>query len=335
MLLQVPLAYYNGYSSIPVQNAGSVNNKGIELQINWKEKKGDFSYEIGGNISFIKNKVTSLGEADDPVYGGYVSELGYINKTVVGAPIGAFYGWKTAGIIQEGEDISNLATFKTDYTFGPGDMKFVDINKDGVIDDNDKTFIGSPQPDFYYGFNVNLAYKGFDLKLFFQGVYGNEIYNATKYYLYSNVSRNDYVTNVAGDYFSKVWRGTPTSTLTDYRSNWSANAGGTVPAPNTNSTINDFNFRNSDFYIEDGSYLRLKNVQLGYSLPTSVCKQLKLNSLRLYASATNLLTFTHYSGLDPEIGKTLDQESNNLYLGIDQGSYPQARTYTFGLIFDF
>jgi TonB-dependent starch-binding outer membrane protein SusC len=333
MLIEIPLTYYNGFdeSAIPLQNAGGVNNKGVEIQMSWKDQIHKFKYEIGGNISFIKNKVTSLGDSNEPIYGGYIDELGYTNKTMVGLPIGAFYGWKTAGIIQEDEDISNLATFKTDYSFSAGDMKFVDINGDGVIDDDDKTYLGSPHPAFYYGFNINLEYANFDLSMFFQGVYGNKIYNATRYYLYSTYDRGG-ISNVASDYMDVVWRGTPTDVTTDYRSNWPANPNGTVPAPNTNSTIRDFNFKNSDFYLEDGSYLRMKNIQLGYNFSSSICNKLHFTSMRLYTSVTNLLTFTKYSGLDPEIGKTLGQESNNLYLGIDEGRYPQPRTYTFGLI---
>jgi len=331
MLIAVPLNYYLGFSSTPMQNAGSINNKGFEIQLAWKDKTDKFSYEISGNISHIQNKVTSLGLGNEPIYGGDVRELGYVNKTVLNVPIGSFYGWKTAGIIQEGEDISNLATFKTDYAFSPGDMKFVDVNKDGVIDDADKTFLGSPHPSLFYGLSLNCAYAGFDLSMFFQGVYGNKVYNTTKYYLYTANRNYSSVSNVAADYMDVVWRGTPNG---DYHSNWAANPTGTVPAPNTNGTINDFNFRNSDFYLEDGSYLRLKNIQLGYNFPKEMCQKIKFESVRLYGSVSNLLTFTKYKGLDPEIGRTSGQESNNLYIGIDQGSYPQARTFTFGLVVD-
>lgn len=337
MLIAVPLPYYNGFdqrvhpSAIPMQNAGGVKNTGVEIQMSWKDQIRNFKYEISGNLTHVKNKVTSLGENSEPIYGGEVYELGYTNRTMVGLPIGAFYGWKTNGIIQEGEDISNLATFKTDYNFGPGDMKFVDVNGDGVIDDADKTYLGSPHPAIYYGFNLNFEYAGFDLGMFFQGVFGNKIYNATRYYLYSTYD-NGGISNVAADYMDNVWRGTPTDPSSDYRSNWAANPNGNIPAPNTNSTIRDFNFRNSDFYLEDGSYLRLKNLQLGYNFTPKVCSKLGISSLRVYGSVTNLLTFTKYKGLDPEIGKSLGQESNNLYLGIDEGRYPQARTYTFGLI---
>ncbi|WP_455584995.1 SusC/RagA family TonB-linked outer membrane protein [Bacteroides sp.] len=336
MLIAVPLPLYNGYYSggIPMQNAGSVSNKGIEIQLGWKDQIGKFKYELNGNLTHVKNKVTSLGESNEPIYGGEVYELGFTNKTMVNVPIGAFYGWKTIGIIQEGEDVSSIPTFKTDYAFGPGDMKFKDINGDGVIDDADKTYLGSPHPTLYYGFNVNLAYAGFDLSMFFQGVTGNKIYNATRYYLYST-SESGGISNVVGDFMDKVWRGTPGDPATDYRSNWPANPGGIIPAPNTNATIRDFNFRNSDLYIEDGSYLRLKTLQLGYTFNTKLCSQIGISSLKIYAAVNNLLTFTKYSGLDPEIGKSLGQEANNLYLGIDEGSYPQARSYTFGLILDF
>ncbi|MDP4267680.1 MAG: TonB-dependent receptor [Bacteroidota bacterium] len=337
MLIAVPLPLYNGFNpnGVPMQNAGSVNNIGVEFQLGWRDKIEKVKYEFSGNITHVENKVTSLGASNDPIYGGNVAELGFINKSMVNAPIGSFFGWKTAGIIQEGEDISKLATFKTEYHFGPGDMKFVDTNKDGVIDDADKTFLGSPFPALYYGFNANFSYAGFDLSMFFQGVYGNKIYNATRYYTYGNVVNGQAGYNVINNYFDDLWRGTPSNPSVDFRSNWSANPGGIIPAPNTNSAIRNFNFRNSDMYIEDGSYLRLKTLQLGYSIDSKLCSKIGITSLKIYAAINNLLTFTNYSGLDPEIGKSLGQEANNLYLGIDEGSYPQARSYTFGLVLDF
>ena len=337
MLIAVPLPLYNGYNrnGIPLQNAGSVNNIGYELQLGWRDQIGKVKYEVSGNLTHVRNKVTSLGASNDPIYGGNVGELGFTNKSMMNVPIGAFYGWKTAGIIQEGEDISNLATFKTEHQFGPGDMKFVDINKDGVIDDADKTFLGSPHPAIFYGFNTTISYAGFDLNFFFQGVYGNKIYNATRNYTYGKVVNGQAGYNVTGNYFDNVWRGTPGDPSVDFRSNWVANPGGSIPAPNTNSAIREFNFRNSDMYIEDGSYIRLKTLQLGYSIDSKLCSKIGLTSLRVYASTNNLITFTNYSGLDPEIGKSLGQEANNLYLGIDEGSYPQARSYTFGLVLDF
>jgi TonB-linked SusC/RagA family outer membrane protein len=350
MLIRVPIVYSSGIGSVPMQNAGSVRNTGYEIQLNYRNQMGNFRYEIGGNFTQVKNEVTSLGQIGEPIYGGNLgapNNLGYVNKTVVGAPIGCFYGWKTAGIMTENDFNENgspkVPVYASGSTYKPGDMKFVDINNDGKIDDNDRTFIGTPHPDFFYGFNVNLAYKGFELSTFFQGVYGNQIFDVTKYFRYSTVqydgnwnvtSYNNY-SNVAEDYFDKVWRPAPDSAYPQYRDHWGENLTGTVPLPASDGSKNKMNFRNSDFYISDGSYLRLKNIQLTYAFPDKFCKSRQIKNLKLYVSATNLLTVTEYDGLDPEIGKTVGQESNNLYIGIDQGIYPQARTYMFGLTFDF
>ena len=179
--------------------------------------------------------------------------------------------------------------------------------------------------------------------MFFQGVAGNEIYDVTRYFRYSNVSYSggwenlNYLSfsNVSEDYFDKVWRPVPDPANPSYRDHWGANLNGTVPLPSSDGTKNEMNFRNSDFYIQDGSYLRLKNIQLGYTFPKKWVNKLSVSNLRVYASATNLFTITSYDGLDPEVGKTSGQESNNLYLGIDQGVYPQARSYMFGVIIDF
>ena len=350
MLVAVPIVYSSGYTSTPMQNAGSVRNKGWEVQLSYKDRIGDFNFELSGNFTKVKNEVTALGGNDDAIYGGNLgspNNLGYVNKTVVGAPIACFYGWKTAGIMTEAdfnEDGSpKVPVFSSGSTYTPGDMKFVDVNGDGVIDDNDRTFIGNPNPDFYYGFNINMEYKGFDLSMFFQGVAGNEIYDVTRYFRYSNVSYSggwenlNYLSfsNVSEDYFDKVWRPVPDPANPSYRDHWGANLNGTVPLPSSDGTKNEMNFRNSDFYIQDGSYLRLKNIQLGYTFPKKWVNKLSVSNLRVYASATNLFTITSYDGLDPEVGKTSGQESNNLYLGIDQGVYPQARSYMFGVIIDF
>ena len=350
MLVAVPIVYSSGYTSTPMQNAGSVRNKGWEVQLSYKDRIGDFNFELSGNFTKVKNEVTALGGNNDAIYGGNLgspNNLGYVNKTVVGAPIACFYGWKTAGIMTEAdfnEDGSpKVPVFSSGSTYTPGDMKFVDVNGDGVIDDSDRTFIGNPNPDFYYGFNINMEYKGFDLSMFFQGVAGNEIYDVTKYFRYSNVAYNgvwenlNYLSysNVAKDYFDKVWRPVPDPANPSYRDHWGANLSGTVPLPSSDGTKNEMNFRNSDFYIQDGSYLRLKNIQLGYTFPKKWVNKLSVSNLRVYASATNLFTITSYDGLDPEVGKTSGQESNNLYLGIDQGVYPQARSYMFGVIIDF
>ena len=246
MLVAVPIVYSSGYTSTPMQNAGSVRNKGWEVQLSYKDRIGNFNFEVSGNFTKVKNEVTSLGGNNDAIYGGDLgspNNLGYVNKTVVGAPIACFYGWKTAGIMTEadfnGDGSPKVPVFSSGSTYTPGDMKFVDVNGDGVIDDSDRTFIGNPNPDFYYGFNINMEYKGFDLSMFFQGVAGNEIYDVTRYFRYSNVSYSggwenlNYLSysNVAKDYFDKVWRPVPDPANPAYRDHWGANLNGTVPLP--------------------------------------------------------------------------------------------------------
>lgn len=347
MLIQVPIVYSAGYSNTPMQNAGSVRNTGFEFQVSYRDTYGDFSYEIGGNISHVKNTVTSLGEYGEPILGGQLTNpnpLGYVNRTVLNAPIGCFYGYKTDGVLTEKDFDSDgnviVPVVASTKKYNPGDMKFVDINGDNKIDDNDRTFIGSPHPDFYYGLNLAMSYKGFDLSMMFQGVAGNELYNVTKLFQYSSINSSgtfagSNFSNVASDYFDKVYRPAVDPANPVYRDNWGANPDGTVPAPSSDAARNEVNFRNSDFYIEDGSYFRLKNIQLSYTFPKSICKKASIQGLKLYVSATNLFTVTKYTGLDPEVGKRVGTESNNLFIGIDEGNYPQSRSYMFGVVFDF
>lgn len=347
MLIEVPIVYSAGYPNTPMQNAGSVRNQGFELQLSYRDSYGDFRYEIGGNISHVKNKVTSLGEYGEPILGGNLTNpnlLGYVNRTVLNAPIACFYGWKTDGVLQPEDFDENgnvlVPVVASTRKYNPGDMKFVDINGDNVIDDNDRTFIGSPHPDFYYGLNIDLGYKGFDLSMMFQGVAGNDLYNVMKYFQYSSVNNNGQftgtnITNVAADYFDKVYRPVGDPSNPTYRDNWGPNTSGTVPAPSSDQARNEVNFRNSDFYIEDGSYFRLKNIQLSYTFSKDFCKRASIQGLKLYVSATNLFTITKYTGLDPEVGKRVGTESNNLFIGIDEGNYPQSRSYMFGVVFDF
>lgn len=343
MLIEVPIVYSAGYPNTPYQNAGSVRNSGIEVQLGWKDKIGDWHYEINGNLSHVKNVVTSLGLTGEPILGGELSSpnnLGYVTRTTVGLPIACYYGYKTDGLMQEsdfdGAGKPIVPVMESTTSYAPGDMKFVDINGDGKIDDNDRTVIGSPHPDLYYGFNIGFGWKGLDLTLFFQGTYGNDIFNVMKYFNYSYISFNGSnngswggePSNVNKDYLDRVYRG---ENGTDYRSQWGANIGGDVPKPSSVSARSKDNYRASDFYIEDGSYLRLKNLQLSYSLPDNIVKKMKMRAFKVYFSATNVFTITKYGGLDPEVGKSSGKESNNLSIGLDEGTYPQSRTYMFGL----
>lgn len=344
MLLEVPIVYSAGWASTPWQNAGSVRNQGFEIQAGWNDRIGDFGYGISGNFSHVRNHVTSLGQYGEPILGGNLkspNNLGYVTRTVLNAPIGAFYGYICDGIMQESDfDTAGkprIPVKQSAYAYNPGDRKYVDINGDGVIDDNDLTTIGNPHPDFYYAFNLNLSYRNFDLQMFFQGVHGNEIFNASKYFLYSNVTYNgswtsDYdFSNVASDYFQRVYR---PENVSGYRAYYGPNPGGDVPVPSSVSSRSSDNFAASDWYIEDGSYLRCKQIQLTYTFPASLTKRMRMQSVKAYASVSNPFTITGYSGMDPEIGKTVGEEANTA-IGIDQGTYPQARTWMFGIMLDF
>ncbi|PWJ40798.1 SusC/RagA family TonB-linked outer membrane protein [Sediminitomix flava] len=300
MLLSVPIPYYYGYEGGPTSNVGSVNNKGFELSAEWNDEIGsDFRYSISGNFTTYQNEVTSLGDGEPMTTGGYY--LGNASRNEVGYPIGYFFGFKTDGVFQTQEEIDNYAVQQGEANEGlqPGDQKFVDVNGDGVVNDDDKTFLGSPIPDFTYGLNLSASYKGFELAVFFQGSEGNKIFNGMK----THLIRFD-ATNKHRELLNS-W--TPENTNTD------------IPRLSGNDVNNTF--RTSDRYVEDGSYLRLKNLTFAYNLPSSLLSKAKLQSAKLYFSAQNLWTMTDYTGADPENGIS----------GLDIGTYPVARTFTFGL----
>ncbi|MFK8273473.1 SusC/RagA family TonB-linked outer membrane protein [Capnocytophaga canimorsus] len=312
MLLSVPIPLYYGYENGPVVNVGKANNKGIELSLNWKNKvSNDFDYNIGFNISTYQNKMTSIGNGN-PITGGDYKN-GSATRTEEGESIGFFYGYKTAGLFQSQAEIDNWAIQqgKDNSALQPGDLKFVDVTGDGTVDDKDRTKIGSPDPDFIYGVNLGVNYKGWELNAFVQGSQGNEIFNAMKTHLYQFDETNKHKDMVHS------W--TPTNTDTQMPR---------LTAKDKNNTN-----RASDRFVEDGSYVRLKNVTLAYNLPSHWMEKVKMSQMKLYVSAQNLLTFTKYSGADPEIGQV--SSSNYLSRGVDLGIYPQARTFVMGLKMQF
>ena len=327
MLLNVPVTNAAGLVTAPMVNAGSVDNKGLEIQMAWKDRVGkDFRYEVGFNISFNKNKVVSLGTGNEPVYGAYLNEnsiLNYVTKTEVGRPIACFFGYVTDGIFQTMDEIQNSA--QNDGVTKPGDFRFKDLNNDGKIDSEDRTYLGSPHPDFTFGVPMTFGYKDLELTVFLQGQVGNDIFNVMEYYLNSNHGTGNVYTELrqnhwAGDYVAN-------------RSFWPANP--TASVPDLRQADNSKNYRASDFYVKNGSYMRLKDVRLSYNVPQHLVSKLHLQGLQAYISAYNLLTFTKYNGLDPEVGRNSGSESNNLYMGVDHGNYPQARNFTFGLNLTF
>jgi hypothetical protein len=227
----------------------------------------------------------------------------------VGHPLASFYGYVTDGIFQTQEEIEAAAFQETGTA--PGDIRFVDLDNNGVIDINDQTYIGNPTPDFTYGFDAGAEYKGFELNVFFQGSSGNDILNNTVRYDFGYVNRPSSVLD--------RWTGPGTSN-SEPRVN--------LNDPNVNSRI-------SDRFTEDGSYLRLKTLQLGYNLPESLLQRIGFEKFKMYISGSNLLTFTNYSGLDPEIGSVGENRGTFLELGIDHGFYPQARTVIGGVSVTF
>ena len=255
----------------------------------------------------IKNKVTSVPDGVDYLPGAYFGVGGTVaTRFEEGFPIGYFHGYQTNGIFQSQEEIDASPVVQEGAK--PGDLIFVDQNGDGMIsfsDDSDKTMIGSAIPDFTMGLALNMRYKGFDLSTNIYATYGQEIIR--------NFERNQPYANQMA-YMIDRWVGPGTST--------------TVPRVTTEATRNTVL---SDFYVEDGSFIRLRNVQLGYTIPKKFTEKIKIESFRVYVSANNLVTLTRYQGFDPDIGPT----AGTLSAGVDYGFYPQARTIMGGLIVKF
>jgi TonB-linked SusC/RagA family outer membrane protein len=301
MLYAAPIPLTAG-TAAPVTNIASLTNRGLELSASYRNRDRAFKYSVGGNIAFVKNEITSLGRGSEPIFGARVQSANAdVTKTDVGQPIGSFFGYVTDGIFQTQDEISRAA-FQNENT-APGDIRFKDLNGDGTITVEDQTYIGNPSPDITYGMTLDFEFKGFDLGIFVQGTQGNEIYNATVRYDFNYVNRPVSVLN--------RWTGVGTSNF----------------EPRVNLLDPNQNARVSDRFVEDGSYLRLKNIQLGYSLPKSLLSKIKFEKFRLYVSAQNLFTFTQYSGMDPEIGAY----GGPLNAGVDRGFYPQARVLLGGV----
>tara|TARA_R110002020_G_scaffold264813_3_gene479532 strand:+ start:10852 stop:13884 length:3033 start_codon:yes stop_codon:yes gene_type:complete len=323
MLLGVPIPPSLGYDGAPVANVGSVKNNGIEITAGYELRSGDFQLGINGNIGFINNELTSLGSGNTifgPSFNGDAMTL-----TEEGQPIAYFYGWIADGIFQTNEEAQtapkqnlpdDLSTYNPAVHTSAGDIRFRDINNDGVIDAGDRTNLGHYLPDFTYGLNANASYKNFDFTMFWQGVSGNEIFSNLRYH-------TEGMTRLFGASSAVLDRWTPSNTNTD------------VPRA-VNSDPNR-NARASSRFIEDGSYLRLKNISLGYSIPKTVLDSWSkgtVSKVRVYFSAQNLLTITDYSGYDPEIGARTGINSS-LGTGIDYGQFPAARTFLGGIQVSF
>ncbi|MBN1927600.1 MAG: TonB-dependent receptor [Prolixibacteraceae bacterium] len=331
MLAQVPVSGMSGIQDYPYTNAGSVSNIGFELNLNYKNKINDFTYNIGANLGHVQNEVLALGDSGQYIASAaFRSQSNYVSRTEVGMPIACFYGYVTDGIYQTKEEIDLLneqaaiaqgkARANYDGRAAPGDVKMKDLNGDGYISSDDMTYIGNPHPDFTYAINIDLEYKGFDLKVFGQGVYGNDIFQGMIYY---HESGNCYW-NLA-------------TTMLDH---WTQEGDDTSIPRLTNTAQNEANLRFSDRYVKDGSFFRIKTIQLGYTLPSKLTGSIGIESARIYVNAQNYFSFHNYNGFDPEIGTGNDQGSSVsqrgfLDIGVDRGMYPLAKTLSFGLNLTF
>ena len=307
MLLSPPTIGSQGTTPSPFLNIGEIRNKGLEIELNWADSIGDFNYSIDANAAFVNNEVTQLVE------GTFLSSRFYgrpnqeISRTYVGSPIATFYGWRADGLFQTQSDIDSHAK---QPGAKPGDVRFVDLNGDKEIDADDREIIGSPHPKVTYGINTNLSYKAFDLNMFFIGAGGLEIYNA------------DRMQGLDASY--------PFNLYSDITGRWTG-PGTSNTIPRVSTLRENLNHRTSDLFIEKGDFLRLKNITLGYTLPSDMIDKIGLSRLRLYLSGQNVFILTDYSGLDPELGLT----DNNLQQNVDFAQFPQARTFMLGANISF
>ncbi|MFO7369164.1 MAG: TonB-dependent receptor [Bacteroidales bacterium] len=311
MLVKASNPPSSGYANPPWINNGSVLNTGVELEATYRKTKNKWGYSIGGNISFLHNEIVSLTA---PIDRGVIETGQYATHGEVGQPIGSFYLLETDGIFQNETDV--LLSALQESNTQPGDVKFKDHFVDGVIDNKDRVHLGSAIPKLSGGISLAGNYKNFDLSMFFQGVYGNKIYMQINQDI-EGFYRGFTVTQ---RYFDERWTGEGTSN-SQPRASWSTKSN---------------NARPSSRFLEDGSYLRLKNVQLGYAIPEKALRIVKLSQARIYVSGTNLFTLTGYPGLDPEmtVSDNAKNEGDNA-AGIDWGTYPSAMTVMFGLDITF
>ena len=301
------LGSYGPGGSPPVINAGNVTNKGLELEIGYgTSKRQGVNFRVDYNVTFLRNRVTKVPEGLDFIPGGNFGVGGNVaTRFQEGFPIGYFVGFQTNGIWQTQEEIASSPFVQPDAR--PGDLRFVDVNGDGIInfsDDSDRTFIGSPIPDFIMGLNLGLDFKGFDLSANIYAALGQEIIR--------NYERQQPFANQLA-YNVNRWTGPGTSNE--------------IPRLTTGQTRNTVF---SDFFVEDGSFVRLRNVQLGYTLPEHISGKVGIRSMRFYVAANNLITLTRYMGFDPDVGS-----GNPLFAGVDNGIFPQARVIMGGLNFRF
>jgi TonB-dependent starch-binding outer membrane protein SusC len=309
MLTQVPIPRSSGTASIPFVNIGEVNNTGVDLNITYRDQVGQLRYSISGQISQYKNNVVKLNDDPNAQIFGFSTRLPAISLTKAGLPIASFFGYVVEGVIKDDAEAAKAVQIPG-YTRA-GVFKFKDVNGDGKINASDRTIIGNPHPDFTYGLNVNLGYKNWDLTVFAQGVQGNEIFNYLKYW----TDFNTFQGNRSRDMLYNSWK----------------KQGDVAQLPRLNSN-DTFSQQISTYFVEDGSYMRIKNIQLTYNVPATLLKKIKLSSMQVYVQGQNLLTLTKYKGLDPDINiRNSGADNQDIHMGIDEGAFPVAKSYNVGL----
>lgn len=306
MLMNMQVPAYVG-ESVPVGNVGKMENSGVEMELNYNLSVGDWTFGVGGNLTYLKNKLIDYGNAEGWANLDSFQGTGAITRAQNGLPFPFFYGFKTDGVIQ---NQSEADAYNAKYSGGyfadavPGDVRFVDVDGDGQLTENDRTKIGKGMPDWTYGFNLNVQWKGIALSAMFQGTAGNDIFDATR--------RTDAVASNLPSWMLGRWTGEGTSNrIPRY-----------VRGDNRN-------WASSDLLVYDGDYMRLKNIMLSYTLPQQITRKVSVQNFRVYVSAENLFTWTKYHGFDPEIS------SGGTSLGIDYGVYPQPRIWTVGFNIQF
>lgn len=309
ILQSVPIPGYVGAPGLPVGNVADMQNRGFDIELGYDRTFGDFGMSVNANLSYLENEVTNLGNGIDFLSGGETVQASTypITRTAVGEAYNSFYGFKTNGIFQTQAEVDAYTNADGDLiqpNAVPGDFRWTDTNGDGTITEDDRDFLGSSIPKYTFGFTVNLNYKNFDLMVFAQGAAGNEIFQGLRRLDIQNANYQ-------------------TTALNRWVGEGSSNS---YPRLTTNDTNKNFN-NPSDFYLEDGDYLRFKTIQFGYTFPSDVIKNIGLQRVRLYVTGENLFTFTEYTGYDPEIGGGV--------FGIDRGFYPQARTGMLGINVQF
>jgi len=300
--------------SSPFENIGSISNKGLELSATWRDKIGnDFTYSAGLNFTHNVNKIEDLAQELGLVNffaNGVESRIGPLIRHEIGQPMSTFYGYTLDGIFQTEAE----ATASGQSGAKVGRFKWKDVNGDRIIDDNDKGAIGDPNPKFIFGLNLTAAFKGFDFSMFLQGTQGNQIYNYTRYF-------TDFF-GFSGNRSERMLYESWTPTRTNAK----------LPLLDIDDT---YSSNSSSYYVEDGSYLRCRVLQIGYRLPASMLQKAKIDNLRIYIQGQNLFTITNYGGLDPALGTRSNGNAPDPYFGIDSGNYPSSRTISFGVNLGF